>query len=55
MFVCVCVCVCVVCCVCVCVCSGAAKLEEGAELYVRAANSFKMAKRYTGTHACMYS
>ena len=46
-------CVCV--CVCVCVCSlvlfvnsGPAKMEEAADLYVKAANAYKIAKKHTG-------
>lgn len=31
-----------------CVCSGTAKLEDAADLFVRAGNSFKVAKRNKG-------
>ena len=34
--------------VCTCVYSGTAKLEDAADLFVRAANSFKVAKRNKG-------
>lgn len=33
---------------CSCVCSGTAKLEDAADLFVRAGNSFKVAKRNKG-------
>lgn len=32
----------------VCIFSGSSRMEEAAELYVRAANSFKMAKKWSG-------
>ena len=43
-------------CLCHTLCSGAAKMEDAADLFVRAANTFKVAKKWKGnvlyTYAC---
>jgi len=41
-------------CLMLCFSGGAAKADDAAELYVKAGNSFKMAKKWSGKYAKMF-